>query len=230
MTIVVQSPLSMPNAIKTLTFRSPRLPLYVRQLQAWMETEQAKREQFYEKMSETQKTEFINGEVIVHSPVRSCHNLVGQNLLYLLGMYVRKHQLGYVGYEKILIALTRNDYEPDLCYFSPMKAQHFTPQQTKFPAPDFIAEILSPGTKANDRGIKFEDYALHGVREYWIVDPEQECVEQYFLKGETYELHVKAMTGTLKSSTIAGFIIPVRAIFDEAEQFKALQALLLERA
>jgi Uma2 family endonuclease len=226
MTPAAQNSLNIPEAIKAQLFSSPRLPLYARQLQAWMETEQARREQFYREMSETRKTEFINGEVIVHSPVRSCHNLVGQNLLYLLGVFVRKHQLGYIGYEKILITLTRNDYEPDLCYFGPAKAQSFTSNQTKFPPPDFVAEILSPGTKANDYGIKFEDYALHGVCEYWIIDPEQEFVEQYFLKGEIYELHVRAMTGVLESSAISGFVIPVRAIFDEAEQFTALQSLL----
>jgi Uma2 family endonuclease len=226
MTPAVPDSLNIPEAIRVQLSRSPRLPLYAQQLQVWMETEQARREQFYEEMSETRKTEFINGEVIVHSPVRSCHNLVGQNLLYLLGAFVRKHQLGYIGYEKILITLTRNDYEPDLCYFSPVKAQHFAPNQVKFPAPDFIVEILSPGTEENDRGIKFEDYALHGVREYWIIDPEQEFVEQYFLKDKVYELHVKALTGVLESSVIEGFVIPVRAIFDEAEQFAALQVLL----
>ncbi len=67
------------------------------------------------------------------------------------------------------------------------------------------------------------------VREYWIIDPEQEFVEQYFLRGEIYELHVKVITGVLESSVITGFVIPVRAIFDEAEQFTALR-VLLERA
>ena len=41
----------------------------------------------------------------------------------------------------------------------------------KYPAPDFIAEILSPSTDERDRGIKFEDYAAHGVGEYWLLDP-----------------------------------------------------------
>ncbi len=220
-----QVALRLPELTTTLV-RSPRLPVYVQQLQAWLETEQARREQFYEEMSEEHKMEFINGEVVVHSPVRSCHNIVGQNLLYLLGAYVRKHQLGYIGYEKILITLSRNDYEPDLCYFTPAKSQHFTPTQTKFPAPDFVVEILSPGMEATDRGLKFEDYALHGVGEYWIIDPEQEFVEQYILKDETYALRVKAMTGVVESQAVAGFVIPVRALFDEAEQFAALQTLL----
>jgi Uma2 family endonuclease len=226
MTPAAQNSLNIPKAIKAQLFRSPRLPLYARQLQAWMETEQARREQFYREMSETQKTEFINGEVIVHSPVRLCHTIASRNLLILSSTYVQKRALGLVGHEKMLITLTRNDYEPDICYFGVEKAQTFTLQQIKFPAPDFVAEILSPGTKDNDRGIKFEDYALHGVCEYWIIDPEQEFVEQYFLKGEIYELHVRAMTGVLESIAISGFVIPVRAIFDEAEQFAALQSLL----
>jgi len=229
MTSAVPNSLNIPEAIKVQLARSPRLPLYAQQLQVWMETEQARREQFYEEMSETRKTEFINGEVIVHSPVRLYHTIASRNLLTLLSTYVQKHSLGFVGHEKMLITLTRNDYEPDICYFGVEKAQTFTLQQTRFPAPDFVAEILSPGTEANDRGIKFEDYALHGVHEYWIIDPEQEFVEQYFLRGEIYELHVKAITGVLESSVITGFVIPVQAIFDEAEQFTALRAML-ERA
>lgn len=206
--------------------RSPRLPIYVQQLQTWLETEKIRRERFYEEMSDEHQMEFINGEVIVHSPARLYHTIVSKYLLQLLDTYVRKHKLGFVGHEKMLVTLTRNDYEPDICYFGVEKARAFTLKQTKFPAPDLVVEILSPGTEANDRGIKFEDYALHGVSEYWIIDPEQEFVEQYILKDETYALRVKAMTGVVESLAVAGFVIPVRALFDEAEQFAALQALL----
>ena len=40
-------------------------------------------------------------------------------------------------------------------------------------------EIISESTKDRDYGIKMTDYALHGVKEYWIVDPENLTVEQY---------------------------------------------------
>ncbi len=206
--------------------RSPEMPLYVQQLQLMLQKEQERRERFYEEMSDGQKVEFINGEVIVHTPVQLRHNVVSQNLLVLLSAYVRKHHLGFVGYEKILITLTRNDYEPDICYFEQAKAQAFTPDQMKFPAPDFVVEVLSPATEAIDRGIKFQDYAAHGVTEYWIVDSHQECIEQYALKGKEYELLVKARTGTIQSVAVNGFDVPVRAIFDETEQFAALQRIL----
>lgn len=199
--------------------RSPQLPLYVQEFQSLLQAEREKRERFYEEMSEQQKVEFINGEIIVHSPTQLRHTIASKNLLTLLDAYVQKHGLGFVGYEKMLITLTRNDYEPDICYFGPEKAQAFTLDQMKFPAPDFVVEILSPSTEAIDRGIKFEDYAAHGVTEYWIIDPHQEFVEQYVLKDDVFELLVKVRTGTIQSVAIDGFDVPVRAIFDEAERF-----------
>ena len=46
-------------------------------------------------------------------------------------------------------------------------------------APDLVVEVLSPGTAKNDRGRKMEVYGKCGVREYWIVSPNEKTVEQY---------------------------------------------------
>ncbi len=43
-------------------------------------------------------------------------------------------------------------------------------------APDFIAEIVSPGYPADDYVRKLYYYQNHGVREYWIVDPKRRSV------------------------------------------------------
>ena len=89
-------------------------------------------------------------------------------------------------------------------------------------------EVLSESTEANDRGIKFEDYAAHGVAEYWIVDPVVETIEQYLLQEGVYRLAVKVKTGSIASTVVAGFEIPVRAVFDGAEQLAALQTILAQ--
>jgi Uma2 family endonuclease len=39
-----------------------------------------------------------------------------------------------------MVSLTRNDYEPDVCFFGNDKAKNFTPKQAQFPAPDFIVK------------------------------------------------------------------------------------------
>jgi len=214
------------DAVLEEFLHSPKLALYVDKFQQVLADEQKRRAQFYERMTEEQKTEFINGEIIVHSPVKYRHSKAGDNLYVLLHAYIRKHQLGFVGHEKILIALTRNDYEPDICFFRHTKAQFFTPDQMKFPPPDFIVEILSPSTAENDRGIKRIDYAAHGVAEYWIIDPDTRFVEQYLLEEDEYHLARKTDSGQIASLVVAGFEIPVQAIFEDAEQWQALQKLM----
>jgi Uma2 family endonuclease len=225
MTSQIPAAVATDQALEQL-LRSPRLPEAMRRLQAVTRAEAKKRRHFYEVVTEQQKAEFINGEIVVHSPVKMRHTIASQNLFTLLQMHVRKNSLGAVFHEKILIILTRNDYEPDVCFFGPEKASAFTSSQSKFPAPDLIVEVLSESTEAIDRGIKFEDYATHGVAEYWIVDPVAEIIEQYVLQEGVYRLAVKVKTGTITSAVVAGFEIPVRAVFDGAEQLAALQVIL----
>lgn len=206
--------------------QSPKLPLYLKQCQEILAKEQQKREEFYHMVTEGDKAEFINGEVVFQSPVKFQHDAVSGALFILVGNFVTMRNLGYVGHGKIMISLTRNDYQPDICFFSKAKSEQFSSEQTRFPAPDFIVEVLSDSTESKDRGTKFEDYAAHGVSEYWLVNPGQEFVEQYILKGESYELLIKSNSGSLRSVVITDFEVPIRAIFDEKENLKTLQKIV----
>ena len=46
-------------------------------------------------------------------------------------------------------------------------------------APDLVIEILSPSSRRHDRIVKLDLYQRAGVREYWIVSPNEKTVEQY---------------------------------------------------
>ena len=218
----------MPTIIDQL-LHSPRLPAYLAQMNAVLSEEQQRREQFYEQMTEQEKVEFINGATVVHSPVKLEHAEASENLLMLLKAYVHVHDLGSVFHEKILITLIRNDYEPDICYFRAEVAAQFVPDQMRFPTPDLIVEVLSPSTEERDRGVKFEDYAAHGVAEYWLIAPTTRTVEQYTLADERYTLLTKARSGTLSSSAVPGFEIPIAAIFDRDLLIPALRGIVAAR-
>ncbi|MEM6428146.1 MAG: Uma2 family endonuclease [Deinococcota bacterium] len=209
--------------------KSPKLALYMAELEKILVYEKQQREQFYREMQEGDKTEFINGEIIMHSPVKNRHTSCGRRLVILLGGYVQEYNLGFVGYETTLISLTRNDYEPDLYFFGNAKASMFQPEQMIHPAPEFIVEILSKSTEARDRGIKFEDYAAHSVQEYWLVDPEGGVLEQYLLQDGTYTLALKSADGHVASPVIEGLKLPIRAIFDDAVNIQTLQELLANK-
>jgi Uma2 family endonuclease len=217
MQVSPESILEMPNAV-----------LLVDKVKSRLADERKRRRHFYEIVEENKKMEFINGEIIFHSPVKLQHNSATKLLCKLLDTFVIKHKLGFVGIEKIMVSLTRNDYEPDVCFFGNEKAKNFTAKQAQFPAPDFVVEVLSDSTAKNDRETKFQDYAAHGVGEYWIVDAEKQTVEQYFLQNEQYELLLKAKDGTIESVVLPNFKIPIRAIFDETENLNALANLISE--
>lgn len=212
----------MNNAILTRIMNQPDAHILLRKVESKLHEEQERRQIFYKRNNEGDKIEFINGEIIVHSPVTKRHNVASGLLYRLLSIYSGKYNLGFVGIEKIMITLTRNDYEPDICFFRREKSLSFTEDQTLFPAPDLIIEILSDSTAKRDRGVKFKDYQSHKIEEYWIIDPENQTLEQYHLKGGIYDLVLKSSQGMVKSFVVEGFQIPILSIFDEAENLRTI--------
>jgi Uma2 family endonuclease len=176
--------------------------------------ERAKREEFYNLVHENVKAEFIGGEIVFHSPVRAAHWQMVSKLAYRLGAYIKKNNLGELGIEKVLVRFSRNDFEPDIVFFNKEMAATFVPDQKLFPIPDFVVEVLSESTEHNDRGVKYREYALGGVKEYWIVDPEKNVLEQYTNTSQEFAL-VKAHLGssTVTSLAIEGFVLDLKDIF-----------------
>lgn len=216
--------------------RSPEMPSLVDQLQRHRAEEQARRERFYEEITPEMKAEFINGEVILHSPVQWQHVQVSERLSNLLGTYAKLHRLGSIGVEKALVTAERNDYEPDVIFYRAEKAANITPDQLKLPVPDFAVEILSPSTTKRDRGVKFKDYALSGVEEYWLIHPGKQTVERFVLApSERVFKAVGQERGRMadhvvRSVVVTGFQVPARALFDDEACLEALRAILLPPA
>jgi Uma2 family endonuclease len=217
---------SIPQPILEQLKRSPRLRLVVDELQETLRREQEARRRFYDDLTEDSRAEFINGEVVVQSPAKMEHLDVVMRIASPLKAFLQVHGLGKVTTEKALIVLTRNDYEPDVCFWGKTKSAGFARDQLKFPAPDFVVEVLSPSTEATDRGLKMDDYAAHGVAEYWIVDCDAQTVEQYVLRGDRYELAMKSREGVLRSIAIEGFAMPVGAVVDEDENLAFLRKVI----
>ncbi|MBI4755525.1 MAG: Uma2 family endonuclease [Betaproteobacteria bacterium] len=214
--------MSLPEILE----RSPRLALYLADIQAVLALEAQARQRYLDETGDDVKAEFINGEVVMNPPARLEHVECEKLLLKLLDTFASRHRCGYVGHEKLTVSLTRNDYEPDIAFWSTGKSAGFKPDQVRFPAPDFIVEILSPATEARERGVKMDDYAAHGVAEYWLVDPARRVLEQYLLAGDRYELALKSGSGEAVAQAIPGFRVPIAALFDVEENLAALRRIL----
>ena len=81
-------------------------------------------------------------------------------------------------------------------------------------APDLVVEILSPNTAVYDRGYKVALYSRHGVREYWLVDPDAETVEVLVLGEGGLSPHQVFGTGqTLESPLLEGLSLKLEDLF-----------------
>ncbi len=214
------------NALIEPLLHSPRLPEIAEALQVRLRDEATRRSRFYADMTDAEKVEFIDGEVVMHSPARNMHLIVQQNIQQLLLNHALVHNLGAVRGEKCLCVFPRNDYEPDVVFFGREKSAAFSPHTMKFPVPDLAVEVLSVSTESRDRGVKFDDYAAQGVAEYWIVDPDAGVVEQYLARDGQFELKLKSDSGELTSPTLGGLTLPLKAFFDQLENLAALQAIV----
>lgn len=75
-------------------------------------------------------------------------------------------------------------------------------------APDWIIEILSPKTANRDQILKRRLYERHGVREYWLVHPEDRILTRYFLEEGRYTAPlIEEVAGTTEVRTLPGLVI-----------------------
>ena len=103
--------------------------------------------------------------------------------------------------------------QPDLLFVSNARADIVTDANIQG-APDLVVEILSPATAEYDRGYKRALYGLHGVREYWLIDPDAETGE-VLVAGETglESASVYARGQTMTSPVLVGLSLILDDLF-----------------
>jgi Uma2 family endonuclease len=81
-------------------------------------------------------------------------------------------------------------------------------------APDLIIEILSPGNTDKEMKYKFDLYESSGVKEYWLVEPNDKLVLVYSLVDDKY-IGLKPFTVAdyVESKLFSKLQVPVSSIF-----------------
>jgi len=158
--------------------------------------------------------ELIDGEVFVTPSPSEKHQRVLGNLLVSIHHHIKAGNLGrvYVAPFDVVFG-EKTALQPDLLFVSAKRLGIIGPEYV-LGAPDLVVEILSPYRQSYDRVTKLEQYALHGVTKYWVVDPIAESVEINVLAGSRYELK-GAFSGDdiLQSPLIPGWEIPAANLF-----------------
>jgi Uma2 family endonuclease len=141
----------------------------------------------YAAMPETnQIVELIDGEIVMNPPVDKHQKALWEIVATVMPL-MRNGEARFA--PAGLHFDDGNSFEPDLFWVSADNNHCFLEEKGRFwrGAPDLVIEILSPSTASDDRGIKFDTYQKHGVREYWLVDPEAKFTEVYRHDGNKFE-------------------------------------------
>ena len=132
--------------------------------------------------------EIVDGELFASPAPRTLHQRIVAKLLTALHQHVRQHHLGEVFVAPVDVVFARGTVlEPDVLFVSSSRL-HYIGEDNLSGPPDLVVEVTSEGTKRLDREVKLKQYALYGVSEYWLVDPEGKNVQVFRLKGKEYEL------------------------------------------
>ena len=159
--------------------------------------------------------EILEGELAVTPSPSRAHQRVSRNLLTILHIHVREYGLGEVFSASYDVILEKTSVVvPDLLFVSRPRLEIVTDRGVEG-APDLIVEIISSGTARRARVEKAQLYARHGVRHYWLVDPDARSIEAFELaEGQYHRAAHLAAAAAFAPRLFPGLTIPLRTLWD----------------
>lgn len=168
----------------------------------------------YMSTPEGKRYQLLDGEMILAPSPVTRHQTILRRLSRAIEDFVAENALGQVWFAPLDVVLSDHDVtQPDILFVSNSRSGIVTEANIQG-APDLVVEILSPGTAMHDRGYKQSLYGSHGVREYWLVDPDAETVEVLVEEAQALLLHATHLRGgSLTSPLLAGLVIDLEQVF-----------------
>jgi len=83
-------------------------------------------------------------------------------------------------------------------------------------APDMVVEILSPSSSNRDNLLKYIKYMEAGVKEYWIVDPDDKILRVCLLKDGKYDSIDYIKPDKVAVQTLEGCVIDMKRVFSKS--------------
>ena len=168
----------------------------------------------YANTPDDERYELIDGELFMVPSPNRYHQEVVIDLGTLFNIFVRGNDLGrvYVAPFDVVLSDT-NVVQPDVIFVSKERLGIITHANIQG-APDLAVEVRSPSTAQRDLTIKRRLYAEHGVKEYWMVDPEARTVTVLLLRDGVFEeVGIYRKGQVLSSTTLSGFTLNLDEIF-----------------
>jgi Uma2 family endonuclease len=167
----------------------------------------------YDQLPEGAPYQLIDGELTMSPSPTFYHQKVMLRLAVLIERFVEEQNLGEVVTAPMDVYLSETEvYQPDIIYIS-NERRHIIHEKIRG-VPDLIVEVLSPSNAYYDLVHKKNNYESVGVREYWLIDPQEKIVEVYENREKGFRLFAKAKgSGDVSSKVLHGFSVGLDEIF-----------------
>jgi len=156
--------------------------------------------------------ELFDGELVVTASPIPDHQIIVGNAYAAIRGVVRPSRLG-----QVFLAPTDVKFAPEVVMVPDMvfvrqarlgilrgKAIEGTP--------DFVMEVLSPGTRTRDVGRKKGIYGRFGVEEYWVVDPKLRELDAFVFRDGVYQ-PLPEEDGVVRSLIVPGLALDAETLF-----------------
>ncbi|MQL51972.1 Uma2 family endonuclease [Desulfofundulus thermobenzoicus] len=158
--------------------------------------------------------QLIGGKLVMTPAPSTFHQIICARIQGKLYNHVNEKDLGLVLFSPIDVYFEEKEtYQPDIIFIAKDRL-HIIKSAKVTGAPDLVVEILSPSTGYYDLKKKARIYAKHGVKEYWIADPEDTSIEVHTGQGGRFVLNQRVEgEGRVRSLILEGFEVQVKDIF-----------------
>lgn len=172
-------------------------------------------EAFLAALGETH-AEWVDGRVIFMSPASDRHQDLVRFLTAVLSHFTEVYDLGVVRPAPFQMKLSPDGpgREPDVLFVAKANLGRLKKNRLEGPA-DLVVEIISPESRARDRGEKFYEYEAGGVREYWLIDPDRQQAEFYRPDERGIYQPVPLQEGIFESQVLPGLRLEVAWLWAE---------------
>ena len=133
-----------------------------------------------------ERAELIDGQIYYMAPPSRTHQKISWRLHQIIGNYIdSKGGQCEVYAAPFAVFLSEDDInyiEPDISVICDTSKLD---EKGCHGAPDWIIEVVSPSSKRMDYYTKLFKYRTAGVKEYWIVDHEKNCITVYDFQNDS---------------------------------------------
>ena len=166
-------------------------------------------------IDDNKRYEVIRGGLIMVPAPFTIHQRILENLGFIISKCVREKDSGKVFYAPTDVVLSEDIVvQPDILFISKERLD-IIKEAAIMGSPDLIVEIISPSSASYDTVEKRDIYEEYGVKEYWLVFPQEKAIEVLSLEDGVYrELCKGRKTGIVMSKIIAGLEVDLKEVFE----------------